>query len=102
MSITLKGAIGEVLLSQLLTDAKEAHTRWEETFTSQANPVPPHTWEDWYARFIVARLNDAQETDKLFRPRPPTEKDHYMNTAERDAYEPIPAPEDPREWGWIA
>lgn len=83
MSITLKGAIGEVILSQMLTEAKEAHTRWEEQFTSQANPVPPHSWEDWYARFIVKRLNETQ--DNL-----------------RQRTKPTPAPDDPREWGWIA
>jgi len=88
MSITLKGAIGEVLLSQLLSEAKEAHTRWETQFTSQANPVPPHSWEDWYARFIVKRLNDAQVEGSVFRNKQKTP--------------PIPAPDDPREWGWIA
>jgi hypothetical protein len=84
MTITLKGAIGEVILAQMLTEAKEAHTRWEAQFTSQANPVPPHSWEDWYARFIVARLNEQEPTV------------HRQRTA------PVPPPDDAREYGWIA
>lgn len=74
----------EVRLSRLLTEAKEAHTRWEAQFTSQASPIPPHTWEDWYARFIVQRLNEGANAESAAR--------------EAEAYAQLPN----TEWGWIA
>ena len=40
------------LLSRLLSDAKTAHTSYAAT-----NP-PDHSWEDWYADYIVNRLRN--------------------------------------------
>lgn len=51
-------------LSALLTAAKEAHTRYEERFHLDNNPVPEHKWEDWYARFIIRELAEQEQNAK--------------------------------------
>lgn len=52
-------------LSTLLTLAKEAHTRWEERYRMEGATPPAHAWEDWYAKFIIARLHE-QELGETF------------------------------------
>lgn len=46
-------------ISELLTEAKTAHTQWEASFKGH---VPEHRWEDWYARYMWLRTIQIEAT----------------------------------------
>lgn len=50
-------------LTGLLHDAKEAHTRYEERFRLEGANPPEHTWEAWYAKFIMTRLQEQEYSE---------------------------------------
>lgn len=52
----LAGPMMEAELSAFLTEAKEAHTRYEGHQRAALGYVPEHSWEDWYARYIFERI----------------------------------------------
>lgn len=52
MSVTLSAST----LSGFLSEAKDAHTRYEERFRIEGVQPPEHRWEDWCGRYIMARL----------------------------------------------
>lgn len=61
------------ILSDLLTRAKDAHTRYERRFKEQGDTPPDHKWEDWYARYIMHELAE-QEINSKWRAISPDEE----------------------------
>lgn len=52
----LLGPLLEPELAALLTEAKIAHSRYEEFYAREGQTPPAHSWEEWYARFIFDRI----------------------------------------------